>query len=346
MKIFISHSFDDENLALKLKKILEKDSSIEEAYMAQRSPDFDIEIADKITREIKNSDYLIALITTISKEKPSVHQELGYAQGVDTFKIPLIEKDVEKYDEKGVLLKGRDAFLFEKNTFENTCNDVLNYIVKKGPRPKFSKEDGIYIQKSAHFRYAIRVCLDDILDSMIYRLRFVSEDNRDLLQSEDYGQRMKVLEDIFEFVDKDLNEIEKFFINVPLDSLSRFSNEFFQFQDDVKEANESPHHDLFSDELDALQKFNKRMSDIEEGYFDIQKNVQVYFEDEKIFRHYDDFADIMEKHQDMVPTPLRNYFRMRLTSFVYLTKTIVLLDQEIEKLHEKFGNLALKDTFV
>jgi len=315
LRIFISHAITDEDLAIKLKKFLENSDQIEEAYIARRSPDFDIEIADKITREINNSDYLVAIITKTSMQRPSVHQELGFAQGVNVFKIPLIEKDAQK----GVLLEGRDVFIFQKENFETICKDVLKYIAKKGPRPKFSKEEGIYAQKSSHFRYEIRNCFDDILDSIIYRLRFVPENNRDLLSSEKFENRMKVFEEIFRFVDQDITDLEKYFIKVPLDSFTRFSNEFINFQDDVKDAKEFPHDDLFPEESDAFQKFNKRISEIVEGSFDIQKDVRKYFEDEETFRYYDDFSEIMKEHPDMVPTPLRNYFRMKLTAFVYMT---------------------------
>jgi len=345
MRIFISHAFEDENLALKLQEILEKDPSIEEAYMAQRSPDFDIEIADKITREIINSDYLVAIITTISKERPSVHQELGYAQGVKTFKIPLVEKDVERNNEKGVLLEGKDVIPFEKNSFESACAKVLKYVLTKGPRPKYSKEDVEYVQKSAHFRHAIRNCLDEFLDSVIYHLRFVSQDNRDLLQSSDFDDRMKVFKNIFEFVDKETDQLLDIFIHIQLDWFRGINVDFNHLLIDTEEAKKYPYHDLFSQELDAFQKFNKKLSEFEKDDFDIQKDIRQYLEDDQTLRYYDDFAEILETHTDMDPTPLRNYFRMKLTSFVNLTKTVVILEQEIEKLHYKFGNLCLKDTY-
>lgn len=344
MKIFISHAFEDENLALKLKKILENDPSIDEAYMAQRSPDFDIEIADKITREIINSDYLVAIITKISKERPSVHQELGFAQGVETFKIPLVEEDVERNNEKGVLLEGKDVILFEKNSFESACAKVLDYILKKGPRPKYSKEDVEYVQKSAHFRYSIKNCLDEFLDSMIYHLRFVLQDNRELLQSIDYEDRMKVFENIFGFIDKETNQLIDIFIHIQLDWFRGFNVDFNHFLVDVEEAKEFPNNDLFSQELDAFQKFNTKLSQLTENEFDIQKDVREYLEDDKTLHYYDDFAEILETHPDLDPTPLRNYFRMKLNYLVNLTKTVVILEQEIEKLHYKFGNLCLKDT--
>ena len=86
------------------------------------------------------------------------------------------------------------------------------------------------------------------------------------------------------------------------------------------------------DELDAYQKFNRVLSEINEEFFDIQREVQKYFEEEKILRNYDDFAQVMEKHPDMVPVPLRSYFRRVLIIFSNLVKTVILLEQEIGKI--------------
>lgn len=349
MKIFISHAFDDEDLASKLRKILETSDQIEVAYMAQKSPDFDIEIADKITREIKNSDYLVAIITKTSKQKPSVHQELGYAQGVETLKIPLIEKDTKI----GVLLEGKDRFEFDRASFENSCKQVLEHILRKGPKPKFSKEEENYVQKSAHFRFEIRQHLDDILDSIIYRLQVVPENNRDLV-FEDYEKRTKLFADILKFFNhdhtkfsnKDNTPIEKHFLKLPLDRFRRFSDEFEQFRADIKETEKLPHNDLFPDELDAYQKFNKTSIGISEENFDIENDVQKYFEVEEIRRMHYDFSEILMAHPNMVPTPLKNYLRYKLNSLANITKAIILLEQEIDKIHQRFGEIALKGTYI
>ena len=137
MRIFISHAFADEDLASKLQQILEKNEQITEAYMAQRKPDFEIEISDKITREIQNSDYLVAIITESAKQSPSVHQELGYAQGTKTMKIPMVEENATK----GVLLEGKDTFDFERNNFHDACKKVLDHILKNGPRKPYTQEE-------------------------------------------------------------------------------------------------------------------------------------------------------------------------------------------------------------
>ena len=72
MKIFISHPIKDENLAVTLKNILEQEDEIEIAYIAQKIKKYEIEISNKITDQINDSDCLIAIITKNSISSASV----------------------------------------------------------------------------------------------------------------------------------------------------------------------------------------------------------------------------------------------------------------------------------
>ena len=137
MKIFISHPFADEDLALQLKKILEEHPKIEEAYMAQRVKEYELLIRDKIKNQIINSDYVVAIVTRNTRESASVNQELGYAQGQSVPIITMVEEDAKV----GVLLYGQDLEKFSRPKFEKSCNDVVNYIIQHGPRNKVTKEE-------------------------------------------------------------------------------------------------------------------------------------------------------------------------------------------------------------
>lgn len=125
MKIFISHPIKDEKLAMELKSVLESSDEIEIAHIAQRERNFDLEISHKIIKQINESDYLIAIITDNSYESASVNQELGYAQGIDLSKIPLIEKTAKA----GFLIYGKDKIEFVRNNFQNKCKEILEYIL-------------------------------------------------------------------------------------------------------------------------------------------------------------------------------------------------------------------------
>lgn len=125
MKIFISHPIKDEYLATMLKTILEQEDEIEIAYIAQKIKKYELEISNKIIDQINDSDCLVAIITKNSISSASVNQELGYAQGKNIPKIPLIEKDAVQ----GVLIYGKDVEEFQRETFEDTCKQVRDYLL-------------------------------------------------------------------------------------------------------------------------------------------------------------------------------------------------------------------------
>lgn len=132
MRVFISHPIDDEDLAMRLKKILEESPEIEEAYIAQKIKEYEIEVSKKITKQINKSDYVVALITKKAKSSASVNQELGFAQGVDVLKIPMIEKKAKR----GVLIYGKDSEEFTRDNFDEVCKTVREHIIQHGPRQK------------------------------------------------------------------------------------------------------------------------------------------------------------------------------------------------------------------
>lgn len=130
MKVFISHSFKDEELASTLKKVLEEKDI--QAYMAQRVKEYELLISDKIRKEIDASDYVVAIVTKHTRESASVNQELGYAQGKGVPRIAMIENEAKV----GVLLHGMDSEAFTMEGFDQACVNVRNYLIEKGFRLK------------------------------------------------------------------------------------------------------------------------------------------------------------------------------------------------------------------
>ena len=132
MKVFISHTFFDEDLKLAedLQRILEKAGI--DGYLAETKKKYDELIRDKIIDEIKNSDHMIAILTEKSFDSASVNQELGYALREGIRPIIMLEKNTKQ----GVLTFGIDPEEFTKETFEDSCKRVLTHIQEKGLRPK------------------------------------------------------------------------------------------------------------------------------------------------------------------------------------------------------------------
>lgn len=64
MKVFISHPIKNEELAIKLKNILEESDQIDVAYIAQKTKNYNIDISEKITKNT-NALLIISLIAAI-----------------------------------------------------------------------------------------------------------------------------------------------------------------------------------------------------------------------------------------------------------------------------------------
>lgn len=135
MKVFISHTFFDEDLKLaeNLKQIL-KENGID-GYLAETRREYDRLIRDKIIDEIKKSDHMIAILTEKSFDSASVNQELGYALREGILPVIMLEKKAKQ----GVLTFGIDPEEFTKETFSESCIRVLKHINDKGMRPKVAE---------------------------------------------------------------------------------------------------------------------------------------------------------------------------------------------------------------
>lgn len=137
MKVFISHTFadDDQELSQILQKTLaEKDIA---GYLAEKKQEYDLLIRDKIRDEIEKSDYIVGVVTNKARESASVNQELGYALRAGVRMIIMLEKEAKN----GVLTHGMEVEEFTREKFQESCKKILDYIVTKGPRKKTSDEE-------------------------------------------------------------------------------------------------------------------------------------------------------------------------------------------------------------
>lgn len=353
MNVFISYDSRDSQLAYQLKQFL-KEKDIE-GYVFDTIPTYDKTLHTKITAAINNSVALIAIITNNNKST-SVHEEIGYAIAKEKSVIIMTENDAVD----GVLSHEREKEMFTRDDFESSCKRIHVYlttfvkdkIIQEGSKPKPSNEEVEYVQKSAHFRYEIKQCLDNVLDLVVYRLQIVPE-KRDWIHG-NIEKRKILFEEIFEIFNhnfsnglvKKMPPIETKLLQFPLTAFHRFNNEFESFRMDVKRANELPHNDLLSNEQDAYQKFNQAMSNIDQNSFDIKNYAKQYYEDENALVNCDNFLQIMEAFPNDVPTPLTSIFKGKMRDLATIVKSILLLEKEIDRIYDDFGEISLKHRFI
>lgn len=335
MRIFISHAFDNEDLATKLKGILEKHDKIDEAYMAQRSPNFELEISEKIVREIKNSDYLVVIVTKITISRPSVHQELGFAQGLGIHKIPLIEKNARK----GVFLEGRDSFTFETDQFENSCNQVLDYIIQHGPtRKKFTRDEEEFVQKSAHFRYVVECELIQFMSGIL--VYFQIDQNEERLFFDEKG-REKARSLLIDFIN-DKDGMYQKIKNLQLRNLIKINSDYDLLRRGLEDAKRFPSSELFNDEQDALLRLTDRVLEISDYNINVEKQLKDTLQSQLI--NYDTtYQTLIKEHPELVTLP--NNLGAYVLYIQILIRSVIGLDKVFVRLRKKFGDLAFKDTY-
>lgn len=332
MRIFISHSLGDENLASKLKNILEEYHSISEAYIAIRTPNFELEISQKITNEIKRSDYLVAIITNSSLHSASVHQELGFAQGVETSKIPMVEESAKE----GVLLEGIDKIYFTKNDFDKACKEVLDYIIKNGPKKPYSENEKNFVQKSAHFRHQVESGLIHFMSGLLVRLDLPS---KHVFFSID--GREKAEKSISNFIQDKQKMYEKV-IQLPLRNLFSMYDDFKLLRRDMEDAKRFPNSEFFPTEQDVLLKLQDRILEVNSSGFDLRETLIKDLGIRSL--NYDDtFDEVIKQHKEFPALP------QNLSLYVWdlqiLSRAVIALDKSFLKIRKKFGDLAFKDTY-
>ena len=270
MDIFISHTFDDEKLAKKLKKILEKNDCVNIAHIAQENLEFNIEISEKIMNAIKKSDLVIVIITKNSKYSISVGQEIGYAYK----KIPIIPL-VEENAKSGIFCEGKDTISFTKDNFEKSCNNALKHILKHQSK----KMDGVtseLLKESMYSRseYCNKIC-NIIFETIYYRFN-ISKDNS---SSVVYG----INDEYFQII---LKKIEYFFKNgyiknkqhlfeIDYKQIQKLNSELIIFKNDIGDIKQKYYNTKFHyNEQNLLFDLHDSLDHIEENNWNQDKYIK------------------------------------------------------------------------
>jgi ribosomal protein S27E len=92
-RVYISHSCDDEEMALQLSRALWRVGLESYAALYNLSPG--ISRAERVSFGIRNCECLVALLTREGAQSPTANQEIGLARGIDLLVIPLLEEGAE-----------------------------------------------------------------------------------------------------------------------------------------------------------------------------------------------------------------------------------------------------------
>jgi hypothetical protein len=121
-KVHISHSPEDENLAMQLSRALFRVGLESTFALYNQSPA--ISLAERSSFCIRNSDCLVALLTKEGSSSPPVCQEIGLARGLDLLIIPLLESGAKL----PFMIEHLRPFVFEKAEFPDVVGDLIRTI--------------------------------------------------------------------------------------------------------------------------------------------------------------------------------------------------------------------------
>jgi len=334
MKIFISHSQNDENLANQLKEILEKSKKMD-VFIFEKKKRYGKPIDKKIIYELDHSDYLVAIITANSKNSFSVNQELGYAQAKSIEKIPMVEIGAPK----GFLIHGTENVEFTKENFKSKCIEVKDYMIKQGPRRLFTEEEEILIKKSAFYRYEIQYSIVSFLDALFYRVNMGDITQRYKLFSgmNPNWQKPDGLNHLKKFFEIDKNELILHFSRIEFSMFLKLDNDYNLFVHEFKNAKRFHHDAMPQEETDSLVKLEEFIRNLPSKNFDIREHLENY----RNFTPGINNCSELLKSENKFPG-LRNRIAYIISDLEELVGILSKLLKIYIDYQNKFGNIAFK----
>lgn len=126
--VFFSYDSNDGLLVGRLKDGIENRSDRDiDIYIYEEDRKLGQPIAQKAKNRIRQSDLLIVLITPNSRDSMWVHQEIGYAEGVDCPVVPIVHDEVDAVEIRG-LLSGVEYLGFDPDAPDEFFREFLGYI--------------------------------------------------------------------------------------------------------------------------------------------------------------------------------------------------------------------------
>ena len=336
MKIFISHSLKDYELAKYLKNILEEEESIKESFIFEDRKKLGTQISEKITNEIDSSDYFVALITANSIESASINQEYGYAQAKNLQKIPFLEDGTEE----GIMIYGTDKVTFSKDTFQEKCLEVKQYLLDNGIPNKINAEEKSLMQKSAYYRQSLELEIIEFLNGLYYRFN-IGQNNHPAGLSSSFKESRKYIKEIKTFFEKEIDDVINYLAKIDFSMFGKLDHEVIRCKKKIEQAERFPHTELPQNEIDLIVKLKEGLSDINEEDLDFGKYCQDIYHPDLEF-NFNNCEQLMKdkKYKFQVTICIRmNYYDLKKTIDAMVGLLELYLDYR-----QKFGNVAFKNT--
>ncbi|HWQ19217.1 MAG TPA: toll/interleukin-1 receptor domain-containing protein [Methanotrichaceae archaeon] len=164
-KVYISHSEEDEALALELSSALWRVGL--ESYVTMYRVARGISRSDRVSFAIRSSDCLVALLTAPGTLSRTVNQEIGMARGIDHLIFPILEEG----SSLPFLIENMSPIAFRRETFPDAIYQLVRTLRElsrldwlKVSCPKCGEEMTQYITPQEDVDHAFKKgsCLETI----------------------------------------------------------------------------------------------------------------------------------------------------------------------------------------
>ena len=164
-KVYISHSEDDESMAVELSSALSRVGL--ECYVAMYRLGQVIPRSERTSFGIRNSDCMIAILTVEGSTSSAVNQEIGFAKGIDMLIIPLQETGAQL----PFFIEPLKSFQFSRSSYRDavgrlikTIRDLSRLDWLKVTCPRCSEEMTQYLTTQEEVDHALQKgsCLETV----------------------------------------------------------------------------------------------------------------------------------------------------------------------------------------
>lgn len=263
IQVFISHSQNDENLAVTLKGVLEESNEIN-AFMFEQKKRYGIQIIEKITCEIDEADYLVAIITQNTQESASVNQELGYAQGRGIEKIAMVEDKTKK----GFMIYGSECCDFSKTNFKDKCVEIRKYILNEGL--KYTRDRELVLE-SAYYRKVLERAVCFFLNSTYYRFNVGGNYMPGSINYDCIDESKEYIMQIEKFFNRDDGELINHMLKMDFEMYAKLDSELMLCKEQITDAERFPHSKLTQKEKDPITELEESIRYMNDNDLNIGK---------------------------------------------------------------------------
>ena len=300
--------------------------------MFEQKKQYGVQIAEKITNEIDQSDYLIAIVTQNAQGSASVNQELGYAQGSNIDKIPMVEKGARK----GVLTYGIECPGFSKANFKSKCVEIRKYILNNGPK---SARDKKRVAESAYYRKTLEYSIYSFLKSVYYRFNVGGDNMPGLIDYGDIDMSKAYIGRIEKFFRREETELVNHMSKMSFEMYRKLDSELMLCKKQITDAERFPHEKLTQKEKDPITKLKENIRLMNENDLDAGQHCEDTY-DQKPSREFTNCYGM--KQFDRYKADIQGYLELILLDLRKIISLMTELAMLFLEYRGLFGETAFK----